>query len=64
MDGGHRKFMGQLAWCIQQQTKDAVSNKVEGEKGHPRLSSALYIRVMAHTDLHTHAHMHRVLRRK
>lgn len=47
--------MGQLAWCIQQQTKDTVSNKVEGEKGHPRLSSALYTRATAHTDLHRHA---------
>lgn len=64
-DGGWRqetpcKFMGQLAWCIQQQTKTTVSNKVEGEKGHPGLSSALCIHARAHTDLHTHAHMHRV----
>lgn len=50
------KITEQLAWCVQRETRDPVSNKVEDE--NLRLSSDLHMHTHAprsHTCMHTHA---------
>lgn len=48
-------FEGWLAWHMQQQTWDPLSNKLEGKGRHPSLSFVLLMCAMACTCWHTHS---------
>lgn len=49
-----RKYMGQIVWCMQQETaKDPVANEGGSKGWHARLFSDFYM-----CGVHSHAHIH------